>query len=181
MPRLDSVAEDQMDDEQRALYDTIIASGRGVRGPLGVLMHAPEVGARVTEFVNHFLSDTRMPRNLKELAILAVARQYTSQYEWFVHEPSARAAGVEDSVIEAIRARRRPDFTNPDEALVFDMVNEIVETRQLSDALYDEAVASFGAEAVVELITQIGFYHAISVVLNVYQIEAGDGGVPLPD
>ena len=61
------------------------------------------------------------------------------------------------------------------------MVNEIVETRQLSDALYDQAVASFGAEAVVELITQIGFYHAISVVLNVYQIEAGDGGVPLPD
>lgn len=181
MPRIEPVPPEQMTEEQRRLAEEVMAwrGAKQVRGPFAVLLHAPEIGDRVADFVKYFRSDTRVPHNLKELAILCMARRYTAQYEWFVHVGPARDSGVDDAVIEALRHGRRPQFADPDEALVHDMVEEIVESRRLGDDNYARAVAALGAAAVVELIALIGFYHAISVLLVSYQIEI-PGGDPDP-
>ena len=184
MARIDQIPLDELSAEQKRIHDKILEqrSRKTIGGPLGALLHAPEICEPVADFVDHFLSDTRVPHKLKELAILIVARHYTAQYEWFVHEPRARDAGLSDDAIEAIRARRNPDFKDPAEAAVYDMASEIVEHRQLSDAHYAAVVAALGEPAVAELITQIGFYHAISIVLVSYRIEVPDGAAnPLSD
>ena len=183
MARIAPIPPERMTDAQRRLAEKVMAQ-RGVdrvRGPFSVLLHAPEIGERVADFVDHFLSDTRVPHNLKELAILCMARRYTAQYEWFVHVGRARKAGVDDTAIEALRQGRRPDFTDADEALVYEMVEEIVEHRRLGDDAYARAVAALGEEPVVELIALIGFYHCISVLLVSYQVEVPEGNPdPLP-
>jgi 4-carboxymuconolactone decarboxylase len=170
--------------EQRRVHDVIAAqrSGGKVRGPFAVLLHAPDLCERVAEFVKHVMSETRVAENLKEILILAIARKYTAQYEWFVHEARARRAGVAEAVIEAIRQRNQPDFTDPKEKLVYDMTNEIVDKRQLSDDHYARAVASLGEAAVVELVALIGFYIMVAVLLVSYQVESPDGNAtPLCD
>jgi len=183
MARIAPIPLEAMTAEQRALYDTILAQrSRGkVQGPFAVLLHAPDMGERVAEMVQHLLGETRMPDRLKELAILAIARRWTAQYEWFVHERRARAAGVSDAVIEAIRARSDPPFADAADALAFRMVEEIVERRKLSDEAYAEAIAAFGEPATVEFVAFIGFYIMVAVVLTSFDIEAPDGAPnPLP-
>ena len=180
MARIAPVPPDRMTPDQRRLSDLIVAQGRRAdAGPFAALLHAPAVAERVAGFVDFFLSDTLVAHKLKELAILVIARAYTAQYEWFVHERRARAVGLDPAIIEALRGRARPAFKDPAEALVHDMTGEILADRCLSDAHYARAVATLGEAAVVELITLIGFYIAIAVVLVCYQVDAPDG-VPPP-
>ena len=184
MGRIAPIPLDRMTAEQRALHDTVAAQRTGgqVRGPFAVLLHAPDVGGRIADMVNHLLSDTRVPHTLKELAIIVIARQYTAQYEWFIHARRAKQVGLDDGVIDAIRHRRRPDFSDDAEALVHDMTLEIVETRRLGDDRYARAVATLGEAAVVELVALIGFYIGIAVFLVSFDVEVPDASAePLAD
>ena len=82
MARIEPIPLERMTDEQRALHDQILAQrSRGkVQGPFAVMLHAPDVGARVADMVQHFLGETRMDMKLKELAILCIARRHTAQW-----------------------------------------------------------------------------------------------------
>ena len=75
MARIDPPALDDLSSEQKALRDLIMRqrSTGEARGPFGVLLHAPDLGSRVADFVNYLLSDTRLSHRLKELAIITVA------------------------------------------------------------------------------------------------------------
>jgi len=176
MARMDPIPLDQMTAEQRELHDVIKKQrSRGqVQGPFAVMLQAPDVCERVAEMVNHLLQETRVALTLKELAIITIARQYTAQYEWYVHVRRAIEVGLDEGIIDEIRHRRRPDFKNSKEALVYDMTLEIVEKRQLGDALYASAKKIFGEPALVELIALIGFYVMIAVFLNSFQVEVPD-------
>ena len=184
MARIEPIPPQRMTAEQRRLHEMIAArrTGGKVSGPFAVLLHAPEIGKPVAALIDQLLSDSRVPHKLKEIAILAIARKYTAQYEWFVHERRARRFGVDDAVIEAIRHRRHPDFGDPIEELVYDMTNEIVDARRLGDDHYARAVAALGEAAVVELVVLIGFYISVAVLLVSYQVEVPDSGaVPLSE
>lgn len=176
MARMDPIPLEQMTAEQRALHDLIAKQrSRGqVQGPFAVMLQAPDVCERVAEMVNHMLQETRVPLTLKEIAIITIARQYTAQYEWFVHARRAKEVGVDDAVIDAIRHRRRPNFNDPTEALVYDMTLDMVDHRRLSDNLYASAIKTFGNAAVVELVALIGFYIMIAVFLVSFQVEVPD-------
>jgi 4-carboxymuconolactone decarboxylase len=182
MARIAPIPNERMTAVQRGLRDRIVAQGRRAHtGPFAALLHVPEVADDVDTLVKYFHSQTRVPAKLKELAILAIARAYTAQYEWFAHEPRARAAGLDGAIVEAIRARKRPEFRDPVEALVYDLTTEILDRRTLGDGHYACAVEALGEAAVVELIALIGVYIAIAVVLVSYQVEAPDGAPsPLP-
>ena len=106
---------------------------------------------KANQFGNVLRSHGTLDRRLFELMILVVARQWSAQYEWFVHERAARQAGVSDAVIEAIRTRRTPRFDRDDERLIYDIVTELSTTKTLGQASYDGLVASFGLERTIEL------------------------------
>lgn len=181
MTRIKPVAPEAMTEEQKRLYDKIAGqrSEPEVRGPFAVGLHAPDIGERIADMVNHLLSDTRVPHNLKELAIIVIARQYTAHYEWFIHAARAVRVGVSEEAVEAIRNGKRPDFSGADEALVYDMTLDMVENRTLDQGLYDRAAAAFGEPALVELISLIGFYIMIAVFLCAFDVDAPAGG-PAP-
>lgn len=118
---------------------------------------------------------SRIPLRLKELAIITVGRVFGSDYEWFIHAKRAVEFGINADAVEEMRQNRIPTFPNADEKLIYDVAKELAETRQLSDANYQRAFDHFGKEAMVELAALVGFYHTVSVVLNVFQVEAPEG------
>ncbi len=184
MTRIQLVSPENMTAEQKALHDKIAGqrSVGQVRGPFAVGLHAPDIGERIGDMVHHLLSDTRVPHNLKELAIIVIAREYTAHYEWFIHAARAVRVGVAEEIVEAIRTRRTPDFSDDDERLVYDATLDMVRNRTLSQPLYDEIVARFGEPATVELVALIGFYVMIAVFLCAFDVDAPEGGpAPLED
>jgi 4-carboxymuconolactone decarboxylase len=62
-----------------------------------------------------------------------------------------------------------------DEEAVYDFCNELLNTRQVSDATFSAARAKLGERGVVDLIGVMGYYHLVSMLLNVDRYPLPDG------
>jgi 4-carboxymuconolactone decarboxylase len=176
--RVPELVREQLSDDQLGLYD-LVAKQRGrVRGPFRVLLHTPELGTPIAHMVDHFHAETRLPMRLKEFAILLIARHFTAQYAWLVHEPRAHKAGLGQDVIRAIR-EGRPVVTHDDQLeAAYAVTMDILDTDHLSERAYTAAKQVLDDPAMVELVVLIGFYISIAVLLRAFDVDIPEGGAP---
>jgi 4-carboxymuconolactone decarboxylase len=161
------------------VHDLIIAGRRGrFGGPFQLLIRAPEVCEHAAKLGEHLRWGTSLPDRLSELAIIATARFWRAQYEWYAHAPLAEKAGVPVAAIEAISRCETPSFERGDEALVYRVCSELFNTRRLSDTNFHEAIATLGETGLVEVIAIIGYYTLIGNTLNVFQVAVPEGTTP---
>lgn len=164
---------------QREIHDAIASGPRGnVRGPLAIWLHRPELAARAQELGRYCRYDSSLPPRLSELAILTMARHWSAEYEWAAHKPEALKAGLSPEVVEAIRTHARPPYADEAERIVHAVARSVLETRQVPDALYAEAVAVLGQGQVVDLVGVLGYYSLISITLNVFRVPPPEGHAP---
>jgi len=177
--RVEDLKPETLTAEQKAIHDRIAGSRGGVvRGPFAIWLRQPAI-ADAADRLGTTLRRCSLDQRLFELMVLLVARHYTAQYEWFAHERHAREVGLGDAVIEAIRQRKKPTFTNDNEQLVYDLVTEMNEARTLSQATYDRALAALGLDRLIELITALGFYSMVAIMLNGFDAPVPGGECPL--
>ena len=75
----------------------------------------------------------KLDKRIYELIVLTVARHWSAQYAWAVHEPIARGLGFSEEMVEAIKAPpQSPSSAKPEEALVYDAVTELLAGKVLS-------------------------------------------------
>jgi 4-carboxymuconolactone decarboxylase len=178
-PRFPKISMEQLNPEQQAVAAEVLKqSSAGLGGPYGMLIKSPELLKRYLLMTEYLRQKTSLPHRLNEMAILLEARLWDAQYEWWAHEPLARKAGVPDAIIEDIRAGRRPAAMQPDEAVVYDVVTEILNKRQLSDETFARAKQILGEQQVVDLVAVTGFYVMVSAVVIAGRIEIPNGGAP---
>ena len=180
MPRLRVPTPDEMTGGQRFVYDATIAGRRG-KAPANVMvwLQSPELASRA-QFLGEFVRyDTTLTPRLSELAILIVARHWTSQYEWAVHSAEAAKAGVPVPVIEDIAARRRPKFTSQDELAVYDFSTALLATHAVPDGVYAASVAALGERTTVELVGVLGYYTLVAMTLSAFAVDPLVGGATL--
>lgn len=179
MARLPALDLDNLDDAQRRIADDILSGPRGsLSGPFAPWLHSPVLADRAQNLGAFVRYDTSLPPRLSELAILFTARRWTAQFEWYAHAPPARAGGLTDDVIDAIQRGERPDFTQEDEAAVYDFCAELYETARVGDATYQAVVGHVGARGAVDLVGILGYYALVSMTLNVFEVSVPDGETP---
>ena len=170
MARIEQVERDKLTGRQQALYDDIMRT-RGADW-INNFWSLP-MGWRIV-----FASAPKLDKRLIELIVLLVCRDATAQYAWSAHFNLAREAGLSGETIEAIRARRRPEFGRDDERIVYDLVTELLASKKVSSATYGRAEAALGRDGIIEAVTCAGFYAMIGLVLNTFEIPPQPGGDP---
>ena len=171
MTRVPDLEAEEMTPEQKRIAAEIASFRRGfVRGPFSVWIRIPEVADTANHFGNALRLHGKLDRRQFELMIAIVARHWSAQYEWFAHMTRGLDAGLSPESYEAIRTRRVPKFASEQEKLVYDLVNELIETRTISEESYDTAVEILGLDNLIELITGVGFYTTIAMVLNTFDV-----------
>jgi 4-carboxymuconolactone decarboxylase len=179
MSRYREISAAEMNPAQKRVHDQIVAGKRGrFGGPFQLLIRAPEICGHASALGEHLRWGTSLPDRLSELAIIATARFWRAQYEWYAHAPLAEKAGVPAAAIEAIRTDGTPVFAATDEALVYRLCSELFRTRRLTDDSFNEAVAALGEQGLVEVIGIIGYYTLIANTLNVFQVGLPAGETP---
>jgi len=177
MPQLDAA---QMDAAQKAAFDEIVGGRRGaLYGPFVPALRSPEFMRRLQRLGEYLRYDSALPPHLREMAILLVAREWTQDFEWSVHAPMAREAGLPGAVIDGIAAGTRPAEMDTPAALVFDFVAELQRTRGVSDATYAKAVAAFGERGVIDLVGTCGYYATLAMIMNVARTPLPAGEAPV--
>lgn len=181
--RFKPLTSEQLTPEQRTLVNDLLSGTRAsLDGPFNVLLRSPEMGNLSQKLGEYLRFRTVVPKRLNEMAILMTAKWWSSQYEWYLHSTLALSAGLNQAVIEAIRAGDRPAQMQPDEAIVYDFCTELRDRRRVSDGTFKAAVSLLGERGVVDLVATMGYYDLVSMALNVDRYPLPDGAqAPLPE
>jgi 4-carboxymuconolactone decarboxylase len=171
---------EQLTDEQRPLAEAILkVSSVGLGGPYNALLRSPVLGDRMFRLLDYLRFNTSLDRRLNEFAILIQARLWTSQVEWYAHQPIAIKAGLAESVVSDLKAGRRPAGMKADEAMVYDLCMELSTTHQVSDATWKRAREIFTEQQIVDLVTVSGTYITLAMLMNAAQEQAPGVTQPL--
>jgi 4-carboxymuconolactone decarboxylase len=169
----------EMTAPQKKMFENLISGERrGASGPFNVLLRSPEMGDLAQQFGASMRYHSSIPPKLNELAIILTARHWTSHYEWYAHKRAALAAGLNQSIVDAVAAGTRPAAMAPDEQAAYDFVSELLATKQVSDTTFRAAKDKFGERGVVDLIGVSGYYQLVSMLLNVDRYPLPDGVKP---
>ena len=170
---------DEMTPAQKKMLEDLVAGPRsGANGPFNVLLRSPQMGNIAQQFGASTRFNPSMPRKLNEMAIIITARYWTSQYEWAAHKRAALDAGLNPAIVDAIQNGRRPTGMAKDEEAVYTFCSELLKTKQVSDSTFAAAKAAVGEKGVVDLIGVMGWYHTVSMLLNVDRYPLPEGQQP---
>ena len=176
MPRLPDLDPDTLTPEARRVHDAILSGPRGVvQGPLRVWLTSHELADKAQALGAFCRYGTSLPPRLSELAILVTGAHWRAGFEWHVHAPIAREAGLSAEAVEAIRTRDEPRFEQADEAAVHAFASELLRTRAVSRPTYDATLLALGERGTVELVGVLGYYGLISMTLNAFEVPLPEG------
>ncbi len=170
-----------MNPAQVRMVESVLTGKRGsMQGPYNVLLRSPELGDLAQKFGAHTRYHSSLPLALNELAILIVARTWTSQFVWWAHRSIALEAGLDRGMVEDIAAGRAPQGLaklSGEVAAVYRFCHELQTNRKVSDAVFAELVKHYGEAGVVDLMGTMSYYTLVSMALNVDQYPLPEGVV----
>jgi alkylhydroperoxidase family enzyme len=161
------------------------------------LAHAETAFRPFLRFGGAVLGRMSLDPVVRELAILAVAKEAEADYEWVQHVAIGKAVGVTDAQIAALaasdscapegadeRIRRAGErdgsggdgafpFTAPQQAAI-ELAACAVRGPRISDDLYDCIRAQFSEREIVELLVAIGEYLMLARVMTILELDVDE-------
>jgi 4-carboxymuconolactone decarboxylase len=166
--RFHPLVYDQMSPEQKTMIDHLLARERqNLGGPFNVLLRSPEMGDLAQQFGASMRFHAALPKSALETVIIVTARYWGAQFEWSAHKRAALQAGVSPAIVDAIAEGKRPAGMDPDVAIAYNFIVELLKTGQVGDATFAAARNRFGEKGVVDIIGLTGWYGMVSMALNV--------------
>jgi len=176
--------------DQRALYDAIAGGRRTagpqafdlldadgqLEGPFNAMLLRPALGHALQALGSAVRYETSFPARARELAILAVAYAWESEFERYAHEAVAHAVGLADDELAAVREARFADVADPYEQVVAATAWTLATGGDLDDAGYARAHEVLGEEGLFELTTLVGYYATLALQLRVFRVAAPGAG-----
>lgn len=187
--RLPLIPTDSLSPEQKPLYDdmkqgitqnfkgfTAINEQGALIGPWNPWLKFPQFGKPVWELTKAMSFSPKLPRPIREIAILVTGAKFHAAYEIYAHVLAAELRGLSDDKISTIIAGQRPSDLVGDEALAYDLAAALNGGGVLPSLLYKRAVTTFGEEGAAEFIYLVGLYCAVSVTLNGFDVPLPEDG-----
>ncbi len=167
LTRLPRLTRADLDAEGKAVYDRIVGDGPvPTTGPVAVSLYSPKIAAAFNDLNGFLRYHGKLSPRLTETAILVATREIEQQYEYSAHEPAALRFGVPQAVVDTIKYDRAPVGLPADETLIIKLGRQLMREHQLDSNLFAEAVQRFGRTGTVELVTVMGDYVMVGMVLT---------------
>jgi 4-carboxymuconolactone decarboxylase len=175
--RLPTIPPGQYTAEQKKAAEEFLAARKvPVFGPFEPMMHSPEVMSMARAMGDYLRYHSALGNTLSELVILVTAREWSQDYEWYVHYPIALKAGIAKDIADAIADGRRPTAMSADEEIVYDFTTELQKNKRVSDPIFNRAEQRFGKKGVVDMTGISGYYTFLAMQLNMARYQfSGEG------
>src|SRR5688572_5357172 len=158
LSRLPPVQRADLDQEGQRIWDART-------GPSAVTMHSPRAAEPIYA-LNQYLRKTVAGARYFELAALVAAREFDQQYEWSAHEPAALRAGVEQSVVDAIKFNRALNGVPEKDAALIRLGRAIFRDHRVSSEVWAQMEKLFGRQGAVELTIVMADYAMAGFILT---------------
>ena len=101
-----------------------------------------------------------------QLAVLITAREIDQQYEWSSHEPAGLRQGLEQSVIDVVKYDRDVAGLSDKDATLITFGRALLREHRVSSELWATMVSHFGRQHTVQIMTIMGEYFRVGLMLN---------------
>jgi 4-carboxymuconolactone decarboxylase len=159
---------EKLTESQRKAVEEMTAGPRGgVKGPFIPLLRTPELMSRLQRVGEYLRFQSSLNPRISEFLMLIVSREWTQQFEWYMHVPLALKAGLKYATISSLAKGRRPFDMTPDEELAYDFATELLRSKGVSDETYKRALEAFDEVGIIDLIGVVGYFATVSMMMNV--------------
>jgi 4-carboxymuconolactone decarboxylase len=176
--RMPPLRADALSEQQRQALAEFTAARGQPTGPWIALLRSPELMTRTRGLSDYLRFESILPGWLREFVILMTARQWAQNYEWNAHYPIAMDEGFSPQIAQAIAEGRRPEGMVAEEEILYDFCTELQRNHAVSDDTYERAVDRFGEQGVIEIVSLMGYYTMVSMLLNTTRAPLPEGAVP---
>jgi 4-carboxymuconolactone decarboxylase len=172
---------DDLDDAGKRAYDRAASPGRtivGLRGPGGINLYSTktvEPNNVIGEYLRH---QAAYGPKIREIAILTVAREMDSQFEWAAHEPEALKVGVAPETIEVIKLRLSTQGLSEADAAVIEFGRQMLRDHKVTSEMFARMRELFEPTPLIELVLLMGRYAGTAMLLCAVDMQLPDGQQP---
>ena len=186
--RLAEIEPGKLDAEQKPFHDEMVSlldskfSGfiltrpnGALVGPMNVLLNFPHFGKPTWDYFKAIVVGAKLPKGVREVAILVTGTRFGSRYELYAHEATGAQKGLSSAQIATIVAGERPSDLKVDEALAYDIASALLRGGSMAEATYRAGVETFGEAGLAELTFLVGGYAVVALACNVFDVPVPEG------
>jgi AhpD family alkylhydroperoxidase len=138
-----------------------------------MLLQSPQLADGWNSLLGAIRGRLALPAAIRELVILRIAVLNRADYEWTAHERDARAAGLQDAQLAALRnadAQQHPDL-DARQRRVIAYTDAMTRDVRVPDTVFDALRTDFGEAELVELTATVAAYNMVSRFLVALEVE----------
>lgn len=167
--RLAKLDYDQLSSDQKKVWDEVVAGPRKkMHGPFFIWLHSPELLSRGEKLGLYARFHSSLPPRISELCILMMAAHWKCAGEWIDHEPIAISNGVDPTALDSLRRGQSATFGSTDEVAAYELAQELLNTRDVSNSTYAKAKAALGERGVLDVVAVLGYYSLIAMSMKAF-------------
>ena len=179
--RLPMIHKQDLDADGKRVFEFVAGKDTDTPniGPVNVSLYNPKIAEAMQMLNQEVRYHSVIGRRYTELAILVISREFDQQYEWSMHEKTARDEGVPSAVIDTVKYNREVQGLNRQESLIIRFGRQLMRQHKLDSELYAESVQLFGRRGTVELAAIMGDYLLGGTLLHVVDQHLAKDWSPL--
>jgi 4-carboxymuconolactone decarboxylase len=180
--RLPLPDREDLDEAGKKAYDRGVTPGAtimGLQGPAGIQLFSPKTAPHMVAINRYLRFEAGFTPRIREIAILATAREMDSQFEWAAHEPEALKEGVPQALIDVIKHRRSTDGLDETDALVIELGRQLWRDHKVKSETFAKLKTVFGPQKLIELVMLMGNYAGTAALLAAVDMQLHPGQKPL--
>ncbi len=180
--RLPLRKREELDEAGKRAFDRASTPGKtivGLRGPSGLHLYSPQT-VEAHNVMNQHLRFKCFDAKTREVAILTVAREMDSRFEWAAHEPEALKEGVPAQIIDVIKQRKSTQGLDETNAAIIEFGRQIFHDHKVTPEAFARVKALFAPNKLVELVLLMGNYASTAALLCAFDMQVPEGKPVLP-
>lgn len=170
--RLTPLPAEQWDDEVQLALKGMLPRDRqnpeGAGTALSTLVRHPDLTKAYLGFNVYLLFRSTLPARVREVAVLRVAHRRDCTYEWEHHVEMAKAEGLTDADVEAIRNGEANDEFD---RLILKATDELEEKSNLTDETWAELGEHLTERQRMDFVFTVGAYGMLAMAFNTFGVQ----------
>jgi 4-carboxymuconolactone decarboxylase len=163
LARVPYVQRKDTDEGAKRLFDIFVRGSNlptdEIKGPLAFASYNVPVALALLDLHDGAVGkSSSLDAHVRELAILVACRETNYDLEWNGHVPAALKAGVDQKVVDVVRAKGALTGVSEADAAVIRFGRELIGDRKMSSATFAKAKQLFGDKGALDLVAVMSTY-----------------------
>jgi 4-carboxymuconolactone decarboxylase len=181
MQQFPVLSKEDLNDEQRELWDVLTTGPRGfyTGGPnaerlpdlYNAWMQFPQFGHLMLGLGDAIRACTELTGRHRELIVLTTSARLKARVEFDFHVPFARNEGISDAVIAAIGNGQAAHFECEEDRIIHQANVQFLDAAALSEQTRSEVIGMIGFAGLIQLIAAISLYVITAYTTSVANVQ----------